>query len=85
MAHAGEFLEDDTVFAYYEIPEFVLITAESVFPINLSQCKVVVRLNWFYLPELTRKIPTSNSHILMKFFRIETFDDTDHDSEVESA
>ncbi|PAV89562.1 hypothetical protein WR25_11053 isoform A [Diploscapter pachys] len=41
LAHAGEFLADDAVFAYYEIPEFVLITAESVFPINLSQCKVV--------------------------------------------
>ncbi|CAB3404428.1 unnamed protein product [Caenorhabditis bovis] len=41
LAHAGEFLHNEDVYAYYEIPEFVLITPQSVIPVDLAKCKVL--------------------------------------------
>ncbi|CAI5441296.1 unnamed protein product [Caenorhabditis angaria] len=41
LAHGGEFLHNEEVYAYYEVPEFVLITPQTVIPIDLANCKVL--------------------------------------------
>ncbi|CAD6195779.1 unnamed protein product [Caenorhabditis auriculariae] len=41
LAHGGEFLQKDEVYAFYEVPEYVLITTEAVLPIDLAKCKVL--------------------------------------------
>lgn len=44
MAHGGEFLHNEEVYAYYDIPQFVLITQQAVIPIELEKCKVLVSI-----------------------------------------
>lgn len=41
LAHGGEFLHNEEVYAYYDIPQFVLITQQAVIPIELEKCKVL--------------------------------------------
>ncbi|EGT57241.1 hypothetical protein CAEBREN_02086 [Caenorhabditis brenneri] len=41
LAHGGEFLHNEEVYAYYDIPQFALITTETVIPIELEKCKVL--------------------------------------------
>ncbi|CAI2339549.1 unnamed protein product [Caenorhabditis sp. 36 PRJEB53466] len=41
LVHGGEFLHDEEVYAYYDIPQFVLITQQAVIPIELEKCKVL--------------------------------------------
>uniref|UniRef100_A0A1I7V199 Recep_L_domain domain-containing protein n=1 Tax=Caenorhabditis tropicalis TaxID=1561998 RepID=A0A1I7V199_9PELO len=41
LAHGGEFLHNEDVYAYYDIPQFALITPQAVIPIELEKCKVL--------------------------------------------
>ncbi|CAO4363839.1 unnamed protein product [Caenorhabditis nigoni] len=41
LAHGGEFLHNEEVYAYYDIPQFALITQQAVIPIELEKCKVL--------------------------------------------
>uniref|UniRef100_A0A8R1HUF8 Uncharacterized protein n=2 Tax=Caenorhabditis japonica TaxID=281687 RepID=A0A8R1HUF8_CAEJA len=41
LAHGGEFLHNEEVYAYYDIPQFVLITQQAIIPIELEKCKVL--------------------------------------------